>query len=210
MATFLFDDIVFGPVNSRRLGNSLGINLLPADSKVCTFNCVYCECGWTQGVNKKLPAGFEIKQRMHMEFKRLHENHVPVDVITFAGNGEPTLHPDFDLIIDHTIKLRNDFFSDAKIAVLTNATMLHKQSVNDALQKVEMPLLKLDSANEATSRAINQPQISFDFQKYLENIRNFHGKRIIQTMFVRFQKHGVLIDNTTDKEISAWLQELDR
>ncbi len=210
MATFLFDDIVFGPVKSRRLGNSLGINLLPDDAKVCTFNCVYCECGWTSKVSSGLPSGTEIRQRMDLEFKRLHENHVPVDVITFAGNGEPTLHPEFDTIIDQTIKLRNDFFPDAEIAVLTNATLLYKQGVNEALQKVEKPLLKLDSAIESTVKAMNQPQIPFDFQQYLEHIRNFPGKRIIQTMFVRFQKNGAIVDNTTEHELKAWLRELDR
>jgi wyosine [tRNA(Phe)-imidazoG37] synthetase (radical SAM superfamily) len=209
MATFLFDDIVFGPVKSRRLGNSLGINLLPDDAKVCTFNCVYCECGWTNNVSSGLPSGKEIKQRMDVEFKRLHENHVPVDVITFAGNGEPTLHPEFDTIIDHTIKLRDGFFPDAEIAVLTNATLLHKQDVNEALQKVEKPLLKLDSAIESTVKAMNQPQMPFDFQQYLEHIRNFPGKRIIQTMFVRFQKNGEIVDNTTEHELKAWLRELD-
>ncbi|MFO7789058.1 MAG: radical SAM protein [Bacteroidota bacterium] len=210
MATFLFDDIVFGPVKSRRLGSSLGINLLPRDAKVCTFNCVYCECGWTTKTYNGLPATSEVMQSMDDEFLRLHKNNIPVDVVTFAGNGEPTIHPDFDKIIDHTMALRDKYFAHAQIAVLTNATLLHKQRVNHALQKVDMPLLKLDSAVESTVKLLNQPQRKFDFQQYLSNIRNFKGKRYIQTMFVRYNREGLHVDNTTDEELTEWLQELDR
>ncbi|MFP4663550.1 MAG: radical SAM protein [Bacteroidales bacterium] len=210
MATFLFDNIVFGPVKSRRLGNSLGINLLPLNKKVCNFNCVYCECGWTFSGTEKLPAAEYIIQSMENKFRELSEGHVPVDVITFAGNGEPTMHPQFSRIISEVLKLRERYFPGAKIAVLTNATLLHKESVRMALQKIDMALLKLDSAFEKSVRTINQPQGHFNFPTYLENIRNFPGKKIIQTMFIRYEKDGKIVDNTSEIEIAAWLDELDK
>jgi wyosine [tRNA(Phe)-imidazoG37] synthetase (radical SAM superfamily) len=210
MATFLFDDIVFGPVKSRRLGNSLGINLLPLKRKVCNFNCVYCECGWTHGGKEKLPSADFIRDRMETEISRLSDADTPVDVITFAGNGEPTMHPEFEPIIDHAVELRNKYFPRADIAVLTNATLLHKASVKRALQKVDMAILKFDSAFENTMRLLNQPAGSFDFDRYLENIRNFPGRKVIQTMFVRYKTAHAEVDNTLSEEIQAWLDELDR
>ncbi len=209
MATFLFDDIVFGPVKSRRLGNSLGINLLPLKEKVCNFNCVYCECGWTFAGHDKLPSAAFIHERMEKEISRLAEANTPVDVITFAGNGEPTMHPEFESIIEHAVKLRNTYFKDAEIAVLTNATLLHKETVERALLKADMAILKFDSAFENTMRLLNQPVGAFNYERYLKNIRNFPGKKVIQTMFVRYKTAETEVDNTSDEEINAWLDELD-
>ena len=210
MATFLFDDIVFGPVKSRRLGHSLGINLLPENAKVCNFNCVYCECGWTDPKGEKLPALNAIVARMEEGFRNCKENNVPVDVITFAGNGEPTMHPDFESIVNQTIVLRDKYLPNAQIAVLTNAGYLHKLSVVRALQKIDMAMLKLDSAIESTVRIINQPAAGFQFERYLENIRNFPGRRIIQTMFLKYKYGDIEVDNSSEEELSAWFDELGR
>ena len=209
MPTFLFDDIVFGPIKSRRLGNSLGVNLLPKDAKVCNFNCVYCECGWTDSKGRKLPTEEEVLSRLNSGIKKCLDNKVEVDVITFAGNGEPTMHPQFDKIIDHTINLRDQFFPDAKIAVLSNAGYLGRANVVESLLRIDMPILKLDSAMLCTIHKVNQPVSGFDFNKYLENIVNFPGRKIIQTMFLKYtSSDGSLIDNTTQKEVSAWLEVL--
>ena len=205
MATFLFDDIVFGPVKSRRLGQSLGINLLPENAKVCNFNCVYCECGWTHETAGKLPTKQAILERLVSGLQACVDQGIDVDVITFAGNGEPTLHPNFNEIVDETIRLRNILLPDADIAVLTNAGTLNKKHVRESLLKIEMAILKLDSAIESTVLTINQPAPGFRFESYVENIKNFPGRKIIQSMFLKYKHGDVFIDNASETELEAWL-----
>ena len=212
MSTFLFDQIIFGPVKSRRLGISLGVNLLPTDSKICSFNCIYCECGWNpkkREQKSKLPARELVKQEMEEKLQEMVRNNELPDVITFAGNGEPTLHPDFEKIIDDTIALRNLLAPKAKIAVLSNSSMLHKPSVVRALLKIEDNILKLDSAFEETVNLIDCPAGHFSLNKVVENLKSFNGKLIIQTLFLRGNHNGQTIDNTTEHEVSAWLKLID-
>jgi wyosine [tRNA(Phe)-imidazoG37] synthetase (radical SAM superfamily) len=212
MSTFLFDQIIFGPVKSRRLGISLGVNLLPTDSKICSFNCIYCECGWNpkkREQKSKLPARELVKQEMEEKLQEMVRNNELPDVITFAGNGEPTLHPDFEKIIDDTIALRNLLAPNAKIAVLSNSSMLHKPSVVRALLKIEDNILKLDSAFEETVNLIDCPAGHFSLNKVVENLKSFNGKLIIQTLFLRGNHNGQTIDNTTQHEVSAWLKLID-
>lgn len=207
MATFLFDSIVFGPIRSRRLGASLGINLLPISSKVCSFDCIYCECGWTDSVDKgKLPTRVEVKKHLMEKLEELQRNDKPLDVITFAGNGEPTLHPEFSEIIDDSIELRNKFFPTAKIAVLSNSTMLNKPKVFQALKKVDQNILKLDSAFDSTIQLLNQPRVKFNLNELVENLKSFEGNLIIQTLFLRGTFDGSIIDNTTTVEVDGWLK----
>ena len=213
MATFLFDKIIFGPVKSRRLGVSLGINLLPTEAKVCSFDCIYCECGFTTGEYKEkvsFPSRADVKMRLEV---KLHEmvsaNELP-DVITFAGNGEPTLHPEFAGIIDDTIALRDEITPDARIAVLSNATMIHRKSVFDALLKIKDNIQKLDSAFEETVKLLDCPKGNFKLSNTIEQLIAFNGKVIIQTMFVRGSYKGKTIDNTTEEEISAWIDLLKK
>jgi len=209
MATFLFDKIVFGPVPSRRLGISLGINLLPVDSKICSFDCIYCECG-RNPVNRerksKLPTREEVKNALSNTLKEMHRDNRLPDVITFAGNGEPTLHPEFEEIIDDTIELRNRLFPWARIAVLSNATMLHKPGVIRALLKVDDNIQKLDSAFEETIRKMNCPAADFKLKDVVEKLKSFNGKVIIQTMFIHGFFQGEIIDNTTKEELKVWLK----
>jgi wyosine [tRNA(Phe)-imidazoG37] synthetase (radical SAM superfamily) len=208
MGTFLFDKIIFGPVISRRLGVSLGINLLPVDTKVCSFDCIYCECGWTPGKYDKkvvLPNRDEVKLRLEEKLKEMVENQQLPDVITFAGNGEPTMHPEFAGIIDDTLELRSRFAPSARIAVLSNATMLHKEEIMGALCKVDDNIQKLDSAFEDTIRLIDKPRVGFNLEKVVGQLQAFNGKVIIQTMFIRGTWNGVEFDNTTDREVDAWL-----
>jgi len=209
MSTFLFDQIIFGPVNSRRLGISLGVNLLPTDSKVCSFDCIYCECGWTPKKREQkvvLPARELVRQKMEAKLTEMVQDNELPDVITFAGNGEPTLHPEFEGIIDDTIELRNQFSPNARIAVLSNATMLHKPSVIRALLKVEDNIQKLDSGLEETIRRIDCPASNFKLRDVVENMKLFKGKVIVQTLFLRGTFKGEVIDNTTEEELSEWLK----
>lgn len=208
MATFLFDKTVFGPVKSRRLGISLGINLLPNDSKLCSFNCIYCECGWNpdpKKVKAVLPAREWVYSSLEAQLtKMVAANELP-DVITFAGNGEPTLHPDFSGIIDDTILLRDKLAPKARIAVLSNSTMLHKPAVVAALKKVDDNILKLDSGIPETIVILNAPVGYFDFDKMVSQLIAFEGNLIIQTLFLKGEFNGVEFDNTTEQELSAWI-----
>ncbi len=213
MATFLFDKIIFGPVKSRRLGVSLGINLLPTNVKVCSFDCIYCECGFTPREYEEkvtFPSRADVKMRLEV---KLHEmvatNELP-DVITFAGNGEPTLHPEFPGIIDDTIELRDEITPNARIAVLSNATMIHRKPVFDALLKIKDNIQKLDSAFEKTVKLLDCPKGNFNLANTIEQLIAFNGKVIIQTMFVRGSYKGQIIDNTTEEEILAWLKLIEK
>ena len=209
MSTFLFDQIIFGPVKSRRLGLSLGVNLMPTDSKVCSFDCIYCECGWTPKKREQkaiLPTRGMVRQKLEEKLTEMGESNELPDVITFAGNGEPTLHPEFEGIIDDTIELRDRLTPKARIAVLSNATMLYKPPVVRALQKVEDNIQKLDSAFEETIRKIDCPTSRFKLSDVVENLKAFNGKVIIQTLFLRGNHQGEPIDNTTEAELSAWLK----
>jgi len=213
MATFLFDRIIFGPVRSRRLGVSLGINLLPATRKVCNFNCIYCECGWTKTKDNPegiLPSRREVFEALDARLAELKQLDKAPDVITYAGNGEPTLHPEFSGIIDDSIELRNKYFPGAKISVLSNSTSIAKPAVREALLKVDMNILKLDSAFDLTVKIHNQPTVNVKVEELIENLRSFNGKLIVQTLFLRGMHNGHIIDNTTPVEIEAWLKALEK
>lgn len=208
MSTFLFDKLIFGPVYSRRLGVSLGINLLPNDSKFCNFNCIYCECGWTQNNNGQktvFPDRSVIREGLKQKLIELKGSINEPDTITFAGNGEPTVHPDFADIIDDTISLRDAHAPQTKISVLSNATMVHKPMIKNALQKIDKNILKLDTGIEDTFKKLNQPLGNVRLDKIAENLSSFNGRLIIQTLFIRGEYRGNYIDNTTEKELSAWL-----
>ena len=209
MPVFLFNEIIFGPVHSRRFGASLGINLLPLDSKLCNYNCVNCECGWTPAKLDKTSQFHPqsvIKQALAASLTDLANKKRPIDTITFAGNGEPTMHPQFAGIIDDTIQIKNESnYKQTKIAVLSNATMLGKLSVIKALKKVDFNVLKLDSGVESTIRNLNQPTGFFSLNSLVDNLQQMHGQLIIQTLFLRGNYNGKYIDNTTKTEIAAWL-----
>lgn len=211
MSTILFDKIVFGPVRSRRLGVSLGMNLLPVDGKLCSFNCIYCECGLNEErhTNTRLPTREEVKEALIRKLSAMQAEGIAPDVITFAGNGEPTLHPQFGSIIDDTIATRNRFFPSAKIAVLSNSTLLHKEEVFRALNKIEDNILKLDSVLDERIRQLNVPNSpAFTFDRLLKQLCRFEGNLIIQTMFLKGELDGTSVDNTTKAEIEGWLKAL--
>jgi wyosine [tRNA(Phe)-imidazoG37] synthetase (radical SAM superfamily) len=211
MGTFLFHEIIFGPVKSRRLGVSLGINLLPTSRKVCNFNCIYCECGWTRRFEKnpsRLPGRKEVYEALDSKLAEMKAGGKKPDVITYAGNGEPTLHPDFPGIIDDSIFLRNKYFPDAKIAVLSNATKITDTKIKEALLKVDQNILKLDSAFDSTIALHNQPSTRISAAELIRNLTGFKGQLIIQTLFLRGTYNGQTIDNTTEEEINAWLEAI--
>lgn len=208
MATKLYDSIIFGPIQSRRLGVSLGVNLLALNKKICSFDCVYCECGFTQNdVQGRFAEKKVVIENLESVLIEMLQNEKHLDVITFAGNGEPTLHPNFDEIIDATILLRNHYFPKAKISVLSNATTLNKESVIKALSKVDNNILKLDSGLVETIKLIDQPTSSnFSIDTVINGMLRFNGDFIMQTMFLKGDFNGMRIDNTTENEVNAWLE----
>ncbi len=206
MQTVIFHDTVFGPIHSRRLGVSLGINLMPNDGKICSFDCVYCEAGFnaqgqgTTGVSTRR----EVHNLLNAKLKSMKENGEPLDVITFSGNGEPTLHPEFKEIIHDVLLLRNKYYPEVKVSVLSNATMLRNPKVVAALKTVDNNILKLDSAISPTMRLINQPKsTAIQSEGLIEDLKQFSGQCIVQTLLLRGTHNGTHFDNTTDEELDA-------
>jgi len=204
MSTIIYPSPIFGPVQSRRLGISLGINLLPADGKVCSFDCVYCECGFNKDHRPTLPLPTreEVAKALEKKLLQMQEDGQLPDVLTFAGNGEPTCHPSFAEIIDDTIRLRNLYCPAAKVSVLSNSTMIHHQRVHDALLRVDNNILKLDTVDARFIRQVDRPVGTYDVEHIIERMKAFKGHVIIQTMFLR----GTGIDNTSDSYVGPWLQ----
>ena len=205
--TSLYDNIIFGPVKSRRLGLSLGVNLLPIESKLCNFNCIYCECGWNEEHEgkKRFNSREDVRTMLRTTLSDMVTQGTPPDVITFAGNGEPTMHPDFEQIIDDTIALRDELCPSAKVSVLSNATQIGRADVVRALLKVDNNILKLDSAFDPTVQLLNKPVGKYSVAQVVEWMKQFHGNMILQTMFLRGEYLGHKIDNTTEQEVLAWL-----
>lgn len=206
MQTVLFHETIFGPIHSRRLGVSLGVNLSPRDGKVCTFNCLYCEAGLNaQGAGSTgLPSREEVRILLEAKLKSMKENGEPLDVITFSGNGEPTVHPDFEGVVADTIALRDEYFPAVKISVLSNSTMLDKESVCRALRLVDNNILKLDSAMTTTIKLIDCPvSPNFTAEKVISQLADFGNQCVVQTMMLRGSYNGQRIDNTTEDEVLA-------
>jgi len=202
MQRVLFHETIFGPIHSRRLGASLGVNLSPTDGKVCSFDCRYCEAGFNaQGPGTTgLPDRIDVSRKLRSKLAAMKAEGATLDVITFSGNGEPTLHPDFPGIIDDVIGLRDEFFPDVKISVLTNSTRINCPEVAEALRRVDNNILKLDSAVERTMRILDRPTSpQFTVERVISELEQFRDSGIVQTMILR----GDNIDNTTDEEISA-------
>ncbi len=199
----LFSSIIYGPIRSRRLGVSLGVNLMPTNAKLCTFDCVYCECGWNQPVSHpQLPTREQVRDALNSQLSTLNSQ---LDVITFSGNGEPTLHPDFLGIIQDTCALRDKFCPQAKIAVLSNSTQLGREEVQQALRLCDNRILKLDSAIDTTMRLIDKPvNQQLTVSQIVDYLRDFNGDFTLQTCFLRGEYQGKIIDNTTPEELQAW------
>lgn len=212
MQTVLFHSTIFGPIHSRRLGTSLGVNLMPNDGKICSFDCLYCEAGFNaQGAGKSgIPTREAVAADLEAKLKAMKEAGENLDVITFSGNGEPTLHPDFGGLIDDTIALRDKYFPNVKISVLTNATRIGDADVAKALRKVDNNIMKLDSAIESTVRLLDRPAPGYDLEKTIERLAGFGADGIIQTMITRGTHNGVPVDNSTDTEIDALIEAYKR
>ena len=208
MSTIIYPSPIFGPVHSRRLGISLGINLLPADGKVCSFDCIYCECGFNEDHRPSLPLPTreEVAQKLEAKLQQMVSDGQLPDVLTFAGNGEPTCHPHFAEIIADTIRLRNQYCPKAKVSVLSNSTMIHRPQVHDALMQVDNNILKLDTVDPAYINKVDHPNGTYDVDLIIDRLKAFQGHVIIQTMFMRGECKGESVDNTGDAYVNPWLE----
>ena len=205
----LFETIV-GPIHSRRLGSSLGINLLPQERKLCTYDCIYCECGWnseTENKAIKLPTFEEVSELLEKRLQELVAQGVPVDSFTFAGNGEPTLHPQFPQVADFVMKMRDKYYPKAVVTLLTNATQLSRPEVFDAVLKLDNPVLKLDAGTAAMRTAINKPnKPEHTFEQLVDNLVRFGNRCIVQTLLLRGENDGHAISNVSDEEFAKYVE----
>ncbi|MDR3046475.1 MAG: radical SAM protein [Bacteroidales bacterium] len=208
---FLWESIAFGPIQSRRFGKSLGINLLPTSQKICSFNCVYCECGWTKCA--EIDRDYYctptiILEAIETKLLSCSEQKIEIDSITFSGNGEPTLHPDFAKIIDGIIDLRNTYYPDSIITCLSNATQLHRKDVFDALQKIENPVLKLDAGSEKMFKLIDTPQDESSLKEIISNLKSFPKKFTLQTLLLKGKGDGIEVNNCEGDELELLISHI--
>ena len=212
MSTIIYPSPIFGPVRSRRLGVSLGINLLPADGKVCTFDCLYCECGFNAAhrAHQPLPTREEVATALEERLKAMQAEGTAPDVLTFAGNGEPTIHPHFAEIIDDTLALRDKYFPQAKVSVLTNSTLVTRPAVFEALKRVDNNILKLDTVNIDYIKFVDRPTAAYDLEAIIERLASFGSNAVIQTMFMKGTVDGRSVDNTGDEYVLPWLETVKK
>lgn len=210
MSTIIYPSPIYGPVHSRRLGLSLGINLMPADGKICTFDCIYCECGYNRDhrTHSHYPTREEVASALERQLKKMHLDGERPDVLTFAGNGEPTGNPHFPEIIDDTIRLRDLYCPKAKVSVLSNSTFIGRQKVREALMKVDNNILKLDTVNPGYIEKVDRPtQPSYEVRQIVADMKRFNHHVIIQTMFLKgTTDEGEDVDNTGDPYVVPWLE----
>jgi len=197
------EETVFGPIFSRRLGSSLGINLLPVNGKICTFDCIYCECGWNKDGrdDTRLPKAAEVREALESKMILLIKEGTPVDSITFSGDGESTINPDFPRIIDDTLVLRDKYFPKAKVSVLSNATQVHRPEIFAALRKVDNPIMKIDAPTNELIEKINHPAPGYDVARVIEALKQFNGDFILQTMFLKSK----YFDSSSPEVLDGWM-----
>lgn len=208
MPTVIYPSPIFGPVHSRRLGVSLGINLMPSDGKICTFDCLYCECGLNAERRPSLrrPSRKEVREALRQRLQSMKTDGPEPNVLTFAGNGEPTAHPEFPGIVDDVTALRDEYFPDAKVSVLSNATRVTDPNVFQALLKVDNNIQKLDTVNVSYINQLDRPAGRYDLDSIISSLKAFNGHVIIQTMFLEGIVDGTDYCNTSEKYVGPWLE----
>ncbi len=200
----LRENIVFGPIHSRRLGASLGINLLPQKGKLCNFDCIYCECGWNKdGLgDRNIPSADDVKAALGAMLQECSKSGARIDSITFSGDGEPTLNPDFPQIIDITLALRDKYYPGAKVSVLSNSTRISRKEVFEALRKVDNPIMKIDAPTDELAARFNKPSCGYHVSDIVEGLKKFNGDFILQTMFLKSPD----FDSSSPEVLDGWIE----
>ena len=208
MPTVIYPAPIFGPVQSRRLGRSLGVNLLPPDGKLCSFDCVYCECGLNADHVPQAPmtSRAEVARELERRLVQMRESGETLDAITYSGNGEPTSHPEFKEIVEDTIALRDRYFPQAKVCLLTNATHIDRPKIYEAIQKLDKACLKLDTVNAEYIELVDRPNARYDLPRIIDIMKSLNGRCVIQTMFMKGEWQGKSVDNTGDEYVLPWLE----
>lgn len=206
----LREETVFGPIFSRRLGTSLGINLLPEKGKICNFDCIYCECGWNKDGRDDtvIPSAAKVRADLENMLVRLQKQNTKVDSITFSGDGEPTINPEFPQIIDDTLRLRDELAPTAKVSVLSNATRVHLPEVFRALCKVDNPIMKIDAPTNALIERINKPAPGYDIARVVEALEQFRGNFVLQTCMLRSREYD--FDSSRPEVLDGWMDIVRR
>lgn len=204
----IFDSNIIGPIHSRRLGVSLGVNLLPKDGKICSFDCIYCECGWNSDgrSDTRIPSAEDLSKALDAKLRECLEQGTEIDSITFSGDGEPTLNPEFPAMVDCVTALRDRYYPQARVSVLTNATRIVRPEVLAALCKVDSPMLKIDAPTLAGVQAINRPQGEYDLESILKAMESLDGDFILQTMMLRSE----LFDSSQPEVLDGWMDIVRR
>ena len=212
MSTVIYPGPVFGPVRSRRLGKSLGVNLSPADGKICSFDCIYCECGLNDERRPKLkmPSREAVREALEARLIAMSEADDLPEAITYSGNGEPTSHPDFLNIVRDTLALRDKYCPQANVCLLTNATHLNRDDVFEAVRLIDRPCLKLDTVDADYIRLVDRPNARYDVKEVIERIKALRGRCVVQTMFMQGSFAGQSVDNTTEKYVGPGLEALSQ
>lgn len=198
------EETVFGPIHSRRLGSSLGINLLPRKGKICNFDCIYCECGWNRDGrgDTVIPGAAEVREALEEKLRQAVSDGTRIDSITFSGDGEPTLNPEFPQIIDDTLRLRDKYIPEAMVSVLSNATRVHIPEIFSALSKVDNPIMKIDAPTNGLASLINRPAPGYDVGRTVDALRKFNGNFVLQTMFLRSGD----FDSSSPEVVEGWMK----
>lgn len=197
------EETVFGPIHSRRLGSSLGVNLLPRQGKICNFDCIYCECGWNRdGLgDREIPSAACVRDALESKLQEIVAQGIAVDSITFSGDGEPTLNPEFPQIIADTLELRDRYLPSSRVSVLSNATRVHVPEIFEALRRVDSPIMKIDAPTSALAALINHPAPGYDVARVIDSLRKFDGDFILQTMFLRSKD----FDSSSPEVLLPWM-----
>jgi wyosine [tRNA(Phe)-imidazoG37] synthetase (radical SAM superfamily) len=199
----LKEGIIYGPVNSRRLGRSVGINLLPVRGKVCSFDCIYCQYGHTRV--KTLdpgPEGFPTFGEVILAAETALKSAPDFDSFTFSGNGEPTLHPQWPEIVEAVRQLRDRHRPGVRLSLLSNSSTAVRPQVQATLLRLDAPIMKLDAGDDVTLAAINRPVNGIRVKSILDGLAGVPGL-IIQSVMLE----GV-VTNSAGNAFENWLGAL--
>ena len=201
--------ITYGPVQSRRLGLSLGINLLPTEYKLCSFNCLYCQYGWTKKVTfapgerlKDLPSVDAVAAALETALAELSRDHRTMDAISICGNGEPTLYPALAEVIVKVKRIRDRYQPRARVAILSNSSTVGDHAVRAALDLLDVKIMKFDAGSEEMFRQLNHPAAPVYMGEIVAGLKALK-KIFLQSCFVQGR-----VTNADPDSVAMWIDKV--